>query len=200
MRISVTELDAYRRYRDNEDVELESLLAQLRRQEPPTRAMLAGKALHGILETIGAGELAVAERDGFKFHFKVDCEIAIPPVREIKGEMQFVVGNEPITLVGVVDALGGTAVDDHKLTARFDAERYADSYQWRCYLVMFGAERFNYNVFVGDEDADGFTIYDFHRLTLYTYPEIREDVLREVGEFVAFASQYLPERLEALAA
>jgi hypothetical protein len=200
VRISVTELDAYRRYRDNEDAELETLLSQLRKQEPPTRAMLAGKALHSILEKAGPGDLHVAEQDGFRFTFKVDCELALPAVREIKGDIKLYTTTEPITLVGVVDALEGLTVHDHKLTARFDAERYADSYQWRCYLVMFGGRKFIYNVFVGDEDADGFTVYDFHQLPLYAYPGMHDDVQREVSEFAAFIALHLPERLEALAA
>lgn len=199
LRLSVTELDAYRRYRDDEDVALEALLRQLRREEPPSRPMLAGKALHHILEHASPGqEFITAEHDGFKFRFDLDCELPLPAVRELKGETILPTSLGPVTLVGVVDGLHG-AVRDYKLTSRFDAERYLASFQWRCYLTMFNAREFQYDVFVGfDDEAKGeIRVTDYHPLRLFAYPAMREDVLREVDEFARFAVQHLPERLSS---
>jgi hypothetical protein len=141
MRISVTELDAYRRYRDQEDVELEQLLLQLRKLEPPSQAMLAGKAFHYVLEHAKPGEeLTTAKVDDFTFRFQLDCALELPRVRELKGEIVVMTSVGPVTLVGVVDGLDGPVID-YKLTSRFEAERYADSYQWRCYLLMFGMSK-----------------------------------------------------------
>lgn len=195
MRISVTELDAYRYYRDDEDADLEKLLRQLRREEPPTEAMLAGKAFHHVLEHADLGDISVAEHDGFRFRFDLNAAIVLPRVRELKGDMQVSTSVGPVVLVGVVDGLD-VSVRDYKLTARFDAERYAASYQWRCYLVMFDAYRFDYEVFVAkhDENSIDRVIYEHHRLTFFSYLGIRDDVMREVDEFARFVDEHLPER------
>lgn len=201
MRVSVTELDAYRQYRGDEEAELEDLLRQLRKQAPATPAMLAGKAFHKVLEYIDAGaKLETAEQDGFRFRFDLAESIALPPVRELKGELEVQTSVGPVTLVGVVDGID-LAVRDYKLTGRFDAERYADSYQWRCYLLMFGATRFDYDVFVNREDSrtGELVICEYHRLPFYAYPRMREDVLHEVELFAQFAAEHLPERLQTVA-
>ena len=50
MRMSATDLDAFRYWRDNEDADLGALVSQLRRELPPTEPMLAGTAFHKALE------------------------------------------------------------------------------------------------------------------------------------------------------
>lgn len=193
MRISVSELDTYRRYKANEEVTLEECLAQIRKETPPSPSMLAGRALHCALEAAQCGDEEISiERDGFRFHFLCDAAVAVPAVRELKGEMLVSTFSGPVTLVGVVDALD-SAVTDYKLTGRFEAERFADSYQWRCYLMMFGMNRFVYKVFVGAQDThqDGeWLIREYHELPVYRYPGMEEDVKRELGEFADFLRKY----------
>lgn len=190
MRLSVTMLDSYRYYRDNEDASLDDLLATLRRETVPTLAMKAGSALHKALETCNADTETLAA-DGFTFRFAEDCPLPLPAIRELKGEMEMQTKAGPVTLVGVVDTIG-VETTDHKLTARWDAEKYIDSYQWRCYLLMFGGARFTYNVFVGKEVEPGeWLITEFHRLPVYAYVGMRADVEREVGELAAFAAKHI---------
>lgn len=197
MRISVTDLDSFRYFKASEEMDLAELLSRLRREEPPSPAMLAGRALHKVLETASWESADTAEADGYKFHFRASCEIAWLPVRELKGEIMLPSPAGPVTLVGVIDGLDG-AIYDHKLTKRFDAERYADSYQWRCYLTMFGAKKFVYNVFEGEQDETGdYNIWGFHRFQLYAYEGMRNDVLREVGELAELIAKHIPERRAA---
>lgn len=198
MRISVTDLDSWRYYKASEDMDAEALLRRLRKEEPPTKAMLAGRALHSALENAGEGEMDFAEADGFKFRFMADCQIPLLPVRELKGEMLIQTPVGFVTLVGVIDGLDG-AVYDWKLTERFDAERYADSYQWRSYLTMFNARQFVYGVFEGKEDeAMGeWVIWGFQHFPLFAYEGMDQDVRREVSELAWFIAEHLPERLAA---
>lgn len=192
MRISVTNLDAYRYYRDHEESSLDDLLARLRKEVPPTPAMLAGSALHAALEYMRT-DADVLHSNGHTFRFTEDFGLPLPAVRELKGEIEIETPSGTVTLVGVVDGIG-LEIADHKLTARWDAEKYADSYQWRCYLVMFGGARFTYNVFVGKEIApQDWHITEFHRLPLYAYVGMRDDVVREVSEFAAFLKEHPPE-------
>jgi len=196
LRLSVTELDAYRYYRENEDASLDDLLAQLRRETPPTRAMQAGSAWHKVLEQCAWSEADAAACDGFTFRIVGDLELCLPEVRELKGEMELDTPCGPVTLVGVVDGLDERGIHDYKLTSRFDAERYTEAWQWRCYLRMFGAERFVYDVFTAREDerAGEWVITAYDQLPFYAYPNLRADVERAVSDFAAFIAAYLPER------
>lgn len=197
MRISVTDVDSFRYYQRSEDMTLDDILRRLRHEEPATPAMEAGRAFHRFLETHDGGEVDHCEVDGFRFHFELDAEISLPPVREIKAEFPVVVDGVPVTLVGKVDAIHGKRVDDHKLTSRFDAERYADAFQWRAYLHIFGADAFRYNVFTGSETKHGWVIRAYDELPLYRYPGLERDVMRMLREFVDFAREHMPERKEA---
>ncbi len=201
MRVSVTDLDAFKRWRDDEDAELEPLLRQLRKQEPPSTAMLAGSALHKALELAAPGDVLSFTQDGFKFIFDLSAEIALPELREIKAEKVYVINGEPITVVGKVDTLEGRRVEDHKTTGRFDAERFLNSYQWRYYLDIFGAWHFRWNVFeMAEQNEPGvYRIFALHKLDQFRYREMQDDCVRLLTQFAEFAHTHLPERLEKAA-
>jgi len=202
IRLSVSDLDTYRRYKQNEDVTLAECLAQLRKQTAPSPSMLAGRALHSFFEHADSEGLEALgiEREGYRFNFDCEVEMELPAVRELKGDIQIDTPSGSVTLVGVVDGMD-RAIYDYKLTGRFDAERLADSYQWRCYLHMFGADRFVYRVFVGQENSAGsgfdgkafseWTIREYHEFPVYRYPGMERDVIDEVSEFAAFLNQHM---------
>lgn len=197
LRVSVTDLDAFRYWREDEDASLEELLRQIRRLDPPSPEMLAGSAFHDMLDHAHEGTLEVASRDdGYSFSFACDAEIELPALRELKAESVFDVQGVRVTLVGKVDAIEGTRVDDHKTTGYFEAERFLQSYQWRCYLLMFGAERFRWNIFemkpAGPEKV--YTITGFHQLEQIRYHGMDADVTRLLTAYVRFAEQHLPEQ------
>ncbi len=191
MRISVTDLESYRYYLASEDMTLDDILRRLRREEPPSPNMLAGTAFHKLLEDSTEGELTDATVEGHRFRFDLDAELAMPPIREIKAAVEYTVNGLPVTLVGKVDALSGIRVDDHKLTGRFDAEKYADSFQWRTYLMLFKAHQFVYNVFTGAPDKDGvWVIRAFDPLPLYRYGDMEKEVMSLLADYVAFATKH----------
>lgn len=201
LRISVTDLDRLRWFRDDEDAELSAFLADMRRETPPTEAMLAGTALHKALENAQPGDHKGFRQDGYTFSFEAEAELDLPAIREIKATGEFVVDGCVVTLVGKVDAVHGRRVDDHKFTTHYDPERFMGSYQWRCYLQLLGADVFRWNVFEARESAPrNYLIKHVHPLSMYRYPGMREDVIRELGGFVQFARAYLPERIGKVAA
>jgi len=189
IRVSVSDLDQYAWYRDHEDFPLSELLKRLRREEEPSEAMLAGTAFHTVLENIGECELNMIDQDGFTFEFVLDAEIALPDIRELKIEQQI----NGVNLVGKVDAIEGFKVHDHKLTGRFDPERYANAMQWKAYLYLFGASVFQYNVFEHRQDRKTgvYRVVDFHKLTLYRYDGLDDDVRSAVNEYRDFALEHL---------
>lgn len=200
IRLSVTDLDGYLYWRESEDMELSELVARLSGRQEPTHETLAGRAFHKLFEHAKAGDIHVGTVDGFDFVFDVNQSIGLPEIRELKGECVFDTPSGPVTLVGKVDALNGRIVHDYKLTERFDAERYTDSYQWRAYLTMFGANTFVYDVFQGRYDDMRVTVYDYHRMQFHAYPGMRDDVKREVSALAEIVAKYVPSKIVAEAA
>lgn len=197
MRVSVSDVDAYEYFLNSEDMTMDALLARLRRETPPTENMLAGTALHKFLEHTGPTELGEHEVDGFTFRFECDACLAIPPIRELKATGSYTINGVPITLVGKVDALSGIHYYDHKLTSRFDAEKYANAFQWRAYLVLMDGWKFTYNVFTATQQDGVWVIRGFDPLTLYRYPGIDRGVESRLTRFVDFVKHHMPEKLEA---
>jgi hypothetical protein len=196
LRVSATDIDALRRYRGDEDADLADLLTQLRRESAPSPAMLAGTAMHKALEESEPGEHGELKADGYTFEIRVDGEIDIPEIREMKATEDYQIGDVLVTLVGKVDAVRGKRVDDHKFTGRYDPERFLNSYQWRVYLEIFGADEFRWNVFEGREIGDQhYAINAFHQLTMHRYPGMGDDIRREISGFVEFAKTHLPEKI-----
>jgi hypothetical protein len=192
IRLSVTDLESYRYWKADEDSTLDQLLVRLRHEEPPTPAMKAGRAFAKLFENIDDGLLGVADVDGWRFDFtRLEAEIALPPVRELKAEVRFETPSGPVVLVGKTDGLHGTVVHDQKLTEKWDAEKYVDSLQWRAYLAMFSATSFTYDVFIARYQERHVTVTDYHPMTFYAYPGLRQDVERAVAELAAVVREHL---------
>lgn len=195
--LTVTDLETLRRYREREEMTFAELLRVLRRERPQTEAMKAGEVLHSILEEPPGDLLDSITRDGHLFRFAIDDEIALRPFRELFGKKVYRIGGIDVELRGKADSFDGLAVADYKLTKSFDAQRYHDSYQWRAYLSIFNADRCTYDVFVGkqvgitQEGGPEWEISDSHQLTLYRYPELDADLIRELEFYVEFARRHL---------
>lgn len=203
IRLSVTDLDSYLYFLRAEEMTFEQLLARLRGEEPPKPSMLAGRAFHSALEHASDGTVDQLRLDGYTFTFQVDAELPLPSIRELKGELRIATSSGPVTLVGKVDALEGRTVRDYKLTERFDAERYADSYQWRAYLMMFEAERFVYDVFQARYDRNDdhlVTIHDYQRLAWPRYGDLEHDVRSAVDGLAEIVARHVPQKIMAEAA
>ena len=198
MRISVTDLDQLSYYRGSE-MGLSDLLARLRREDPPSPEMAAGTAFHHVLEHAQVGDaLDEFEHDGVRFAFMCDEEITLPPVRELFGSKVYRVDGFDVELRGKVDGLDGKMVWDHKLTNRFDVDRYANAWQWRAYLSIFECDHFRYSLFIrGKARGDGpIPIKEFHAVDFYRYPAMDSDLAGAIREFVNFARVHLPEKFE----
>jgi len=186
----VSNVEAFRQYEQDEDMGAADLLARIRGDVPPSPAMLAGTAFHKALEH-AEHDTETLEADGYTFRFVVPCEVALAPVRELRMSKTYMVDGEPAIITGQVDAIEGKRIDDHKTTARFDADRYLSGYQWRLYLDIFGADCFRWNVFeiALNEDEDCYDVHGSHRLEQYRYPALTDDCQALVDRFVRFMRQ-----------
>lgn len=207
IRLRVTDLDAWVGYvepeRDEFEVSTEQFLAHMRRQAPETEAMRIGRAFHRLLERAQPGDeidtdcTGVAV-DGFRFFCGPDLVLEVPQIREQATELVYSTPSGLVLLRGQVDGREGLEVTDYKLTlGTFDAERYADSLQWRAYLDMTGAKRFRYVVFGAKAQGPNVWLHEVHELAFWSYPDMHGDVRGRVGELAAFVSTHLPEMDQA---
>jgi hypothetical protein len=216
----VSELETFRRWREDEEATLEDILPKLQGGFVATARMDAGSAFHKALELSEPGEfdLLQAEHEGqaYVFHFDTDAEIELPNIRELRHSKTFHVEGGTITVSGQVDSLLARRVDDHKTTAQMDAEGYFAGYQWRSYLTIFEANTFRWNVFEIREASERFldtlpadraalpgqhyVVHGAHRLEQHRYPGMEADVERLAADFYRFALAHLPERFTAEAA
>jgi len=193
-RFSVSKAEAFRQWRENEDAELEPLLATLRGEMQPTEPMLAGTALHKALETACEGERDTLSADGYEFVITADINLALPKCREIFATKDY----GPIVISSRVDVLDGKCVEDHKTTSRFDPERFLAGFQWRFYLDIFEADLFRWNVFEMRElKPKVYEVFNFHRLEQYRYPALAMDCRDLATDLAEFVREYLPEYAEA---
>lgn len=191
----VSNLEAFRQWRLDEDAELEPFLARLRGQDEPSDSMKAGTAFHKCLETAQEGESAVLVTPGYRFNIECDIALALPETRELRASKAY----GPLTVTGQVDVIDGKRVEDHKTTARFEPEWYLPGFQWRMYLDIFGADVFRWNIFEMDfeglaQNGDRiYRVFGFHKLEQVRYPNLHQDCARLAADFYAFASEQLPE-------
>lgn len=196
MTFRVSEVESFRQWRDDEDADLEKLLARMRGQTEASEAMLAGTAFHKALELAPLGSATELHALGYTFKFVDEFEIAIPTIRELRAGKTYHGDGYSLTVSGQLDAIEGRRVEDHKTTGRFDPERYIGGYQWRLYLSIFGADHFRWNVFeiAVTDDPLTWEVFASHRLEQYRYPGMERDCERLVHDLARFALDQMPER------
>lgn len=193
---SVTNIEMFRCWRENEELDKGWILQRIISPEQ-TEQMKVGGAFHKAIEEAGAGEFRRLAAKGYSFDFDADIDIDLLPAREIPIKQAY----GDLLVSGRVDGISGKVVTDHKTTAYFDADRFMESYQWRFYLDMTGADLFRWNVFVLRETDDP-TVYwvaDFHKLEQRRYPDLRRDCERLAADYAAFAKSNIVGQDHSLA-
>lgn len=186
----VSNIETFRRWKNDESASLEDLIARLVAFEPNEK-MLAGTAFHKALELAKPGDYDTLYANGYTFHLP-DVELALPDIRELRA-----FGNYgPLRVGGQVDALHGKTVTDHKTTARFEPESYLEGYQWRFYLDLFGADVFVWNVFeITEVKPMVYQVAEPNTLQQHRYPGMHDDCMRLALEFYEVTKDWLPDAI-----
>lgn len=183
----VSNIDAFRRWRMDEEASVESLVAFLT-VDAPTPSMMAGTAFHEALERSEYGVHDVLYAQGYTFQLP-DAELVIPQIREIRGYKHY----GELMVTGKLDCLDGKRVDDHKTTGRIDVERYLQGYAWRFYLDIFGADLFRWNIFeLRELEPMVYEVSDPQLLEITRYPGMHDDCMQLALDYLAFAKEHLP--------
>lgn len=185
--VSVSNLDLFRFWKDEEDLGLDWLIARLKGEEQ-TENMRVGQAFHSALESM-TGDSETLVNGTYRFDINCDCEIGTSSVRELPIEGRY----GQLLVRGRVDSLSGSEVVDYKTTERFDADRLMGGYQWRYYLDLLGMASFCWKVFVIREfgDPGNYEVKEFHTLRQNRYPGMHDDCRRLADEYTKFAQQHL---------
>jgi hypothetical protein len=207
VRISATAIDTFR-YWQGTDQNLESLLQDLRGETPENQYMRVGRALHKALEQAPVSKDDEGEpfiqAEGIRFIIKPAIELTTTTLKEFKLEGHYQINDGlAVELVGKVDTFEGTEISDYKTmgAGKFNADwgngsgadRLLDSFQWRAYLDLSGADLFTWKVFEIEWDNwvefNGIIAYNitgYHQLTQHRYPELGNDVRIRLSEFCDF--------------
>jgi hypothetical protein len=185
----VSNIEAFRRWRENEDQTVEDLVRFITVEEP-TEAMQAGTAFHKALETAPEGSHDTLSGNGYTFHLHDPGVVELPSIRELRAYRLY----GGLNVTGQVDGLHGRLVIDHKTTSRCDPERYLTGCQWKYYLDIFDADVFRWHIFEIKELAPKeYDVAPPQILTAYRYPEMRAYCERLAREYLEFAKRFLRE-------
>lgn len=177
MKARVTQLEAFRRWRLNEDATVQDFLAYM--LASPSPRMNVGTVFHKMLESLpGLANYGLSKytRNGITFNFKCEAAISLPQFVEVRAEKQY----GPLLVSGKLDAIHGNVITDYKTTRQFEALNFLEGAQWKFYLDLYDADEFIWNVFVLkplNEDETEFDVVDFHILKASRYPAMYEDCL-----------------------
>lgn len=185
----VSNIEAFRSWREREDQTVEDLVRFITKDEP-TEAMQAGTAFHKALELATTGSYESLSADGYTFHLPDNGSIALPLIRELRAYGRY----GALNVTGQVDGLHGRLIIDHKTTARCDPERYLGGCQWKYYLDIFGADVFRWHIFEVKEIAPlEYDVAPPQVLTAYRYPEMHAYCEQLASEYLEFAKVFLRE-------
>lgn len=199
LNVSVSNLDLYRFWRDESDLDLDWLLTRLRGDIEPTENMKAGSAFHKILEQPDFDEQTELTGEGYWFSVLCDISLELPSVRELPIEKTY----GDLLVRGRIDGMRGLHVIDYKTTEQFDPDRLMNGYQWRFYLDMLDCDVFTWKVFVIRQygKPGHYDVTQEHTLIQKRYPQLRTDCTRLADDYAGFlksvADVWTPKDREA---
>lgn len=198
MRISATQLESYRLWRDpnQEWMSEDDLAATIRGEFVPNHKVNLGTAFGRVLETpdvFRAGDHGyLAPGGGEWFEFGADVMepcLALIDRRDVF-EAKAVKSYGPHDVASKADHLLGGHLSEFKTTlSTFDFDKYAQSCQWRFMADAFQPTRITYRVFCLSEGTNGvIELRSIESFDLYPYAEIHQDCAGLVDEFCAYVT------------
>lgn len=186
-------VESFRLYNDpdNDFISVDEMESRLRnqanddREEDLTDRRDVGTALH---DTVSGTYVGAALFDPATIE-KVRRGLGGVP-SEVSGCVVLDVDGMKVRITGHADWLLGLDMLELKSSPKTIApEKFADSMQWRCYVLIFGLKRIVYRLVHLDEDDDG-VIYakSITDVPMYPYPKLQDDVIACLRSLLAFAA------------
>lgn len=211
MRLSATLLESFRLWMNEDWMTTERFIDDLTKPFETSYAADLGKAFHKLNEGNTEGPPYRIELEcGDIAKFDRTCRLPEYPKPITEQKMVKVIDGHQI--VGMIDGGEGSIIHDIKTSQKpFNADKFADSMQWRVYLEIFQADKcvFDFCQLYQPGKRKGDTTWsvkDRHTLPLYRYPKLGDDVRRHINMCVSHLQlweldEYVKERpIEGLAA
>jgi hypothetical protein len=206
-RVTAMMLEAFRRYKDNEYMSFDDMVAAIKGTTEVNEAMKLGTAVHEVLEHYPDGYVmhnvfkspVYITSLGFNIEMQSISESAIWLtdiwLREVPTEKGIAMADGTVLYLKCkADAVAGTTVVDHKVTTKpiNDAmiQRYQDSMQWRAYLFAFGASQFMYNILQMENNDGVWFVKANEQAYMSDYPTMGLDVVDMVHELYEFTKKH----------
>ena len=192
MRVGVTQLEAFRLYRepDQEWMTPEMLVARLSYAQEPTEEMRVGSALDKILERPAAYRVKGGYLcDGFSFSEpEIGAALALLQpygVPKVKSHKEY---GDDLVVVAEADRIEGVTLLEFKGSQNtFDAEKYVASLQWRFMADIFEPRRLVYHVFkLKNHGNSVIEIQGVNSLPLYPYAGLAAECRALAAEFAEY--------------
>ena len=195
MRLSVTKVEAFRRYRvmvSEGRGDWDEFIEEL--QEPWRDSALAkaGRDFHARLEQAERGDYTGNEKVTTRFDWdNANVTLLRPEQYEVSSRLPIPhPDGSTVTLSGRIDAItgGGKIGIERKTTYRaINLDKYLDSFQWRAYALMwptFQKVRYEIFQFRQDRKTGVYRFQKFRELDVQPYRGLYQDVGNLVCEFV----------------
>jgi hypothetical protein len=195
VRISATTLESFRLFMapSNDWMTEEELLATIRGEFVPNHKVKLGLAFGKVLET----PERYRGRAGYQcgdFFFSND--VMAPALAEIDRRGIFEVKSQRLygdcMVVCKADHLLGSHLSEFKTTlSNFNADKYAESCQWRFMADILQPALITYRVFCLSEDhqTGEIGLNSIETMNLYPYPALHQDCCDLVEEFKAYVTR-----------
>jgi hypothetical protein len=194
VRISATTLESFRLFTrpENDWMTEDELIATIRGQFVPNHKVLLGSAFGKVLEMPDRYRL----RSGYTcdgFHFPEDvmapalAEIDRRGVFEVKASMTY----GECVVVCKADHVLGSHLSEFKTTlSNFNADKYAESCQWRFMADILKPSLITYRVFCLSEDykTGEIALNSIETMNLYPYAALHQDCCDLVAEFADYVT------------
>lgn len=196
MRVSVTDIDAYKWWCENDGENLKKIKDRLLRRSQSTEAMTIGNMVHRALQN-AEDEISEVSLENLLVQFgDFSLPLSKRGLRELKLEKSYETSYGELNLVGIVDYLNNSVYDYKTTSNPIDLEKYSSTYQWRLYLDMSGFNKFTWIVFrlkTSKKKPDIYKITEMTEVSQYSYPEMKEDINSKLDEFHWFINNHIPE-------
>jgi hypothetical protein len=189
-----TQVEQFRRWVTKEYVTFEDMCNALKGSTVANDAMRFGTAVHSAIEAMATGNQVADEHEGVKIDLHSVAKIVeyipagavneVPAVKRIAEytphQVYGVRSAHGVWLRGTADVVAGLHVMDFKTTRKpitdSKLQGYQDSMQWRCYLTLFGADEFTFNVQHWDERNGVAVLADVQEVRCSRYDGMESEV------------------------
>lgn len=172
LKLRPTLLESFRLYQDFDWMEESSLIESIKGEFVPTEIVDVGTDYHLMLEDKQPKHGSYFEMESF-YHYRLKTS----GINEVKSSATINTDYGDVLISAMCDVLDGLVIHENKTSFKpFQAEKYLDSLQWKCYLHVFGCNEARYHVYKLINTKDGIVTQERNDLSMFRYDNMAKDI------------------------